>query len=320
MELRDLDLLSYAEKVWHFSSEKPWSARRGTPGQYKQVTIPMGSVEPFFWLNVVTDRCGNVLSMPKLIGRPCFGIVTAYLRHGCMDPVFIRRQQKTGPSKCGRCRVQSACHNLAKDRIHSTPQLLAAYEKWKLGGGRKMFNSHLQLHANQGSFTAFVQLARTTIFTSSNDKVVADYYAKRDADMLEKDRIRKIAERRMSRKKGVVDRKLVEQSLEERNRRRALLDEATKHPSRPYWMSKLAPNSSSIIADAWLAQYLLSIAHRPITPGQVAKAMMSRKSYQNWNKNSLRSRLRKDLVRVAQLEALVLPGEQNPVWDKFDPP
>ena len=96
MKLRDLDLKSYNEKVRLFSQDKPWEAKRRrasngatreeriAQGEYKTFTVPMRNGADFGWYDVKTDSAGNVTSMPLLVGRPCFGIITARLRHGSL--------------------------------------------------------------------------------------------------------------------------------------------------------------------------------------------------------------------------------------------
>lgn len=319
MTLQKLDALSYAGKINAFSAETPFSHRKRISGnKYMSFKISMVRTE-FEPSEVITDGVGNVSAMPPLIGRPCFGIITAYLRHGSMEEIYVRRMRKTRPSRCGRCGVQRACHGLAKERIKSSPILIEKVAEWVKKGGRGMFKSDSQLRTGKGSWTSLTWNAASISFISSNDMVVMSHSQAKKIEIFAKDRERKRIARKKARQDGIVDADLVAQAIVERERRQMYLEAARKNSAAPHWIKRLPDGSAEKIADAWLTQYLLSVARRKTNPNRVASAMQFQNKYRSSNKDSLRARLAVDLPRVAVLERLALPGSTQPVWPAFRP-
>lgn len=333
MSLRDLDNKSYDGKIWLFSQLKPWQARRNRSsigetneeriarGRYEFYTIPMRNQSDFGWYDVKTDKKGNVTSMPLLVGRPCFGIITARLRHGTLADTIIRRGKFAGtvPSRCGRCNVHDACHRLVDERITAKPVIADAVKNWANKGGRDIFKTQEAFHANRGSWTTLVQTVRNNVFTSVNDQAVAASWIAEEKARLERDRIRKAEERRKARRRGIIDFDLAKQAMVERNDRIVRLEHARKHASPPHWITKLNDQSSTIIADAWMTHYLLRAAKNITNPSSIATKMMKRGRYRHLAHGSLRARLKNDLARAIQLDLIILDGETLPIWKPFLP-
>lgn len=333
MNLRDLDTKSYDGKVWLFSGPKPLEGRRRrssvgetheeriAKGDYESFTIPMRNQGDFGWYDVKTDKKGNITSMPLLVGRPCFGIITARLRHGTLTDTTIRRGKfvRMVPSRCGRCNVHDACHRLVDERIKASSDIEEAVKVWSKKGGRNIFETQEAFHANRGCWTTLVQTVRNKVFTSVNDQAVAASWIAEEKARLEKDRIRKAEERRKARRRGVVDFDLAKQAMVERNDRIVRLEHARKHASPPHWITKLNDQSSTNIADAWMTHYLLRSAKNITNPSSIATKMMKRCRYRHLAHGSLRARLKNDLARAIQLEIIVLDGETSPIWKPFLP-
>ena len=61
--------------------------------------------------DIQTDGQGNILNMPLLIGKPCFGIPTGYLRERCAPPILANGRYFPS-SKCHGCKVRAGCHKV----------------------------------------------------------------------------------------------------------------------------------------------------------------------------------------------------------------
>jgi hypothetical protein len=72
-----LERLTHAEKVQHWGTENPWDGLK----------LPR-DVPAIKTGHILVDPAGNIVKMPPLIGRPCFGQVTAFLRHGGHQPFW----------------------------------------------------------------------------------------------------------------------------------------------------------------------------------------------------------------------------------------
>jgi hypothetical protein len=312
LTLEELDTASWDEKVFAFAGLSPWRQNRIRIRMPNKVTIDQNDMR--------TDGRGNVLDMPSLVGRPCFGIITAVLRHGSTSDRWVARAKKMMPSRCGACKARLGCHRLASERILSSTELLRAFENWKNKGGRSMFASDKAYHAVKGSWTRLTQLVRTSPFSSVNDAVVAKYYTERRQEFLRKDRDRKKKERARARAAGIIDQELFDDIAIERDRRITRLGAAMHGPGAPRWMSKLHDHSCGLIANAWMGNVLLSLGGKKTNPSRIAQWMIDHGGNSGLGRDVLRQRVPDDLARARKLEKLVLPGASDPVWQPFTPP
>lgn len=266
---------------------------------------------------VVTDGHGNITAMPELIGRPCFGIVTAFLRYGSKEPVRSKRLRSPVPSRCARCKAGSACGRVAKERIRALDLAHGVLRGWHNKGGRSVFASLAAMHDARSIWTRIVQAARTAQFTNSNDDIVRSYWDGLEARERARDARRKQVERRKARAEGVIDQDLMDQVVIERERRSLALTVARLAPRPLHWISKLDDRSANIVASAWAARYLVTAAKKKMSAGRVAKEIIERGWVSGLTEASLRQRLPRDFERVDTLEKQARAGTQ--IWEPFKP-
>ena len=167
---------------------------------------------------------------------------------------------------------------------------------WSAQGGRNIFSTEMAFHSARGCWTSLVQTIQKLLFTSQNDDAVAAYWIADQNARLEKDRLRKIAERYKARRRGIVDMNLLKQALNERNLRIAQLECARKNPNPPYWVTKLNDSSSTVIANAWFTQFILRASLQASNPSRIATKLIMRRQFRHSTYGSLRARLKNDLV------------------------
>lgn len=306
MSLMHLDLESYDQKIWRFSTERPYT--------YRTKPIRVRNATTFSIQDIQISNDGNIEQMPELIGKPCFGIITAYLRHGAPE-AWSQKIKRLVPSRCGRCEVRDACISVCNVRILAVPAIATAVVEWNRKGGRSIFATPKSLHASRGSWTKVVQVARTAGFTNSNDsEVIAHWDREQQKLHVEEEKARRRALRK-SRAAGVLDDGLVALVMAERDKRAMYLKLERMAPNPPHWIAKLDDRSANMIASAWAARFLLRFQPRKITPGMVATRMLKDQMVSGITQPSLRQRLPNDFRRIAMLERSV-GGER--VWEKFD--
>ena len=88
--VRDLDLFSYEQKLRHFTIEDPWNPESGP--------LRFNGKAPNF---TVSFMGGEISRMTPLVGRPCFGILTALLRFRHAEK-HVRGRGYMPNSRCAR--------------------------------------------------------------------------------------------------------------------------------------------------------------------------------------------------------------------------
>lgn len=118
--VRELDLLTYREKIKHWNREDdPW---RPPSGSYRfNSKLP----EDFR----VQLSGGNIVNMPLVVGRPCHGIITAFFRY--KDSIkYVKGRGQQPASRCFECRYRSSCERIVRRRIAATPTVRDAFDHW----------------------------------------------------------------------------------------------------------------------------------------------------------------------------------------------
>ncbi len=305
-----LDLKSYDQKIWRFKDKEPYTHRK------KRVSVRNDT--PFDIKDVQITADGHIEKMPELVGKPCFGIITAYLRHGETE-VWSKIAKKMVPSRCGRCKVREACISVCNARIMAVPEIETAVIEWNRKGGRAIFATKASEHAARGCWTKLVQAARTHTFTSSNDAGLAALWAIEAEALKAKDAERKRKERKRARAAGIVDRELARAVIATRWERANLLNLARHVPGAPHWITKLADHSAELIASAWAARYLLKTRYKTVSAGKVAKFMEEHNWANGMAHDSLRARLVDDFKRIDAMEKRPIRVSGLMLWAPFDP-
>lgn len=301
-----LERMSPVQKIRHWSQHEPWSGIR-----VSQLTV-IGPNQ------IVMDADWNIIRSPLLVGKPCFGQPTAFARHGGVQPI-LHPVRGLIPSRCMRCTAKDACENVAKKRLRVTTEVQDAYRAFERAGGAYGLKHQADCPAAQRQFDALVQaLVRHGGFTNVNDSAVLAHYAHgkekaRQAAAQRKRRARLTAARR-----GDLDDDVLRLLDDHRRWREARLRLAIRTPGMFWRITRLPPSSAPVTADAWLARLLLQMRRAPVNNSSIAAQMMKLRLDRYTNHNSLRQRVERDLLRVDMLERLCLPGEESPVWPRFD--
>ena len=117
-KLLRLEQMSSAEKIRYWIQEKPWHMDGSRLRLPRIKEVPAGQIK--------VDN-GMVTRMPLVIGRPCFGQPTAFMRHGDGRLIYSPRRKSWHPTRCGRCPASQACQFVAEERLRSTPKVAELY-------------------------------------------------------------------------------------------------------------------------------------------------------------------------------------------------
>lgn len=303
-----LERMSHAEKLIHWGSKNPWVGLR-LPS--KVTHIPVSHVR--------IDNNGHITKMPKLIGRPCFGQVTAFLRHGGIQQTWIPRMKKWSNSRCMRCPVRTACEFVVNTRLNATPALRAAYQEWTSMGGRATTWQAAQPGIAMHRYRDLLRILDATVpFSSVNDKVAEAHYDQIEAARLKKDRIRNKRARARERDRKIQAGQFDDEVLGALNRERIWRRNehriARSHAGGP---RRLNGTSSHFDALVWLCKTRLELGGKAVNASSVAKELQLLGEEAERTHNALRSKVAGALGRVALLERTSLPGGSEPIWPKF---
>lgn len=305
-----LEQLTHAEKLRHWASLKPWAGTR-LPREVTQVKIG----------RIFLER-GKITKMQPLIGRPCFGQVTAVLRHGGHQPFWNARTRTMMNSRCMRCTVRPACEYVVDERLQVTPEIQQAHREWKRHGGREAtWKSDGPTHAENCYRELLRLLTGTVQFSSVNDPIAVAYYEEILSDRRNKDQDRQCRRRLIDRLKraraGEFDDEVIEVLHRHRIWRQFQHAAARQHEDGPRRLKQSPVNSSSFDAYVWLAKTRLTLQKKVPNDSNVAREMQSLGLELHRTHNALRDRVRRSLTRVALLERHQMPDRLEPVWPQF---
>ena len=304
---------NWAKDVFAAGMNDAWKGRR-----------PLKHQATFQWSDVITDGAGNVIAMPLLRDKWCFGRPEVYIRQ--IDRTKIRRfhwgTKEVAASRCGTCKITDVCGKLAGERVRSSLSLDTALKQWgdfcNANGGDRQFSgvagrywqSFLQAIADHGPWS------------SSND------------DLLAEDEKHRLIERRKAeaarKRKARADERACRQSLNlpptaefvaaalfERDQRCARLEGAAGDPRYAPSISKViadhAKATAAFTADAWMVDTLLREHGHKSNPSTIAKAMIKMDRHQGKAYQTLRQRVENDLRRARDCER----GSPS-LWTAFD--
>jgi hypothetical protein len=313
-KLLRLERMSSAEKVRHWVQEKPWEI------DGKGLKLPSVRAHPPSAFGL--DDRGNIIRAPFFIGRPCFGQVTAFLRHGGGQYVWSPRQKSWQPSRCTRCPLSKACEFVAEQRLEATVELKAAYREWRYLGGRN------QTWLPDGSWgPAAVRLPdilrelQRLAFKSIRDHDVQDHYERVVQAKLVQDRERKRRDRErheVAKARAGEITPAVEQVLEGHQRWRAVEHrKASSNLKAPPWLRRLPPDASMFDANVWLAYVRVWLRGHTPNPYSCAKELHVLGIAKDRSVNALRDRVGRSIERMHRLQRLRLDGAPGPVWPPF---
>ncbi|MCW1381968.1 hypothetical protein OLX02_03950 [Novosphingobium sp. KCTC 2891] len=302
-----IERLGHAEKVRHWSQEKPWAGLR----LKNQTTFEARQVR--------MDQLGHITEQPPLVGKPCFGQPIVYVRQGA-TLMHRNHDGAVRPTRCGRCKVREACVMVCHRRLNVTPEIGDAYRLFVgRGGAQGLQEKHLKAQAQVVFDRLVTQLIRHGQFNSVNDAHVSAHYDRERELHKARDAERKRAARAKRLASGFLDDGAMDLLCRHRLFRAHLLRELVNSQAQlPSRLAKMPPASVEVTADAWLAREVLKHTRQKVNASSVAREMIRMKPNRYANHESLRQRTSADLARVELLEGLVPPGAAGPVWPRFD--
>jgi len=299
----------HAEEVLRWGNAEPWKNNR------------LGSLpknKAFGPEHVQLDARGNIISMPRLLGRPCFGRVETRTRHGAKKTQRnIRGKIQEVESRCGRCLVRDACLKVVYTRISGNPMIASAFRKW-----------HSECMAGPGTptFTGprfgqlWVEVKQAIIdsgpFENANDAAVAEHEASKQERRRNQWRQSQRGIRASSIARGGPDTLMIRNAPAERDRRAQSLKNACRSSSASRAMKAWNDDTCDMIADVWLARTILQASRRKNGPTDIVKWLQTQGKDRGKSFGALRTRVNLDLKRLTAIEALEGP---TTIWPPFDP-
>jgi hypothetical protein len=308
LSVRHLDELDYLAKLRHWMRSDPWTPD-GARLYFKNPVVSRSAV-------IIRD--GHIESMPPLVGRPCFGIATAFLRY--RDHVRYTQRRGLQPAgRCADCKAREACAFVVERRLRSSASLTAAWTEWLQADGPAAFGK-----ANYGKSLArhrwhalYRELARHA-FRSSNDAVSVAHYHEQQRAQLEKDRVRQARKRKAARRQGIVDTVDLDLLEAAASTRRLRFSLALLHPDTPRELARLPGASVAELLDVWLGREVMRLRKvKPSAPNIARWIVETGRSNKSKNHAALSTRVDKDLKRIDTFESL--PWEGGVLLPPLDP-
>lgn len=276
---------------------------------------------PFGPDDVVMDHVGNIVRMPPVPQKECFGSIAAVLRHGA--PSTKGKSGKILINRCGNCSIMAACHKVVLHRISANPGIRAAVLDWSAvaqqarapifkftGRARKPWERVLAAITNRGRFQSVNDDVVRQFRKGEIERAVAQKEAAR-----RKDAERKRASRAQARVHGIIlpeARRTGEKAMAERHN---LLTAAVAKKKRPHFLRHCSAQTTENTANVWLARELLKEVGVQPTLGKIADWLIANGLAGGLGRASLRARIAKsDLPRIARLEE----GGLRAVWPPFN--
>ncbi|MEP1422794.1 MAG: hypothetical protein ABJK59_13585 [Erythrobacter sp.] len=291
------------------------------------------------WSDVKTDGQGNVIQMPLLKSKQCFGRIEYRMRHEKADAekMLLRGKMVPSETRCDRCRVKTkmteeSCGLLIRERIKSDPGILGALKNWRRAVDKAMADPiEKKVYSPRSSLFSRDQfghlwqdvldaIARRGRFANSNDEAVLVQIeeAKRRERKKRADKMRakREAERRELRaRQQPPPRKFVKAAWDECLKRRDQLMAARGAAGIGRQISRIADQACELTAYAWYYSELLGFRSLPIKPGSMAKWLVENELAPGQSYENLKVRLKRDIERAREIEE----GVYGHIWQPFDP-
>lgn len=308
---------NYRDEVMTWGNQAPWK-KLGIRVSHR-VTFPASAVK--------RDGQGNILSMPLLPRKPCFGRPEAFFRHG-RRVIQVRlpggRSVDSSKHQCGSCPkgVWQACAETSWERVQSDPAILKAFREWR-SFCQANFNGELR-YTGPASLLwgAFKEaIASRGPFLSSNDEElerqrVLEQAEKRRKWVEIKRRQREAMRAQARLAKQLPDKQFVSNLISERDRRRDTLLRVLGRSDQPPSRSKVPADkrmaTATITANAWAISKLLWASGEDPRPARIARLMVERGLSAGTTYPTLKARIANDLRRARECE-------RDGLWGTFDP-
>lgn len=307
----------YKDSVMTWGNQTPW----------KKLGVRLSHKVRFLPEDVVRDGKGNILSMPTLPKKPCFGRPEVIFRHGKRTQKRKLRNGRIVDSEshqCGTCPagVREACIRTAFERVKSDPNMDKAFSAWRDDCRAHYNGEYICTGLASLSWVAFKKaIAQRGPFDSPNDAAVAEQERQeRDAKRekwKDQKRLQRFRQHQLAQQaRQLPSQQFVSNLIEERDIRLDALLEVLGQSGQPPARAKVPADkreaTAVITANAWAVRTLLKAAGRDAGPGRVASLMTKHNLAAGVPASTLKARMKNDLKRVAGCE-------QDGLWKPFDP-
>ncbi len=320
----------------HFAGSDPLKVDR------RAISIKNGVT--FDATRIRVNRDGDIIRQPLLFGKPCFGVITAYLRHGVGHPTKEGQLAKVSGSRCGRCGVREACIKVNQKRMLANFNLSDAVRQWYAAGGSKLFRGK-ELPSMLAPWANIVKQAIEADFKSVNDKRVVAYWAEQDdgfpaREAARKREIRKIRQELWKRYEMTRYRRhnrsinhepyfvgddldLIDALHIERSKRIRSMKKACRSSEPGTWMSALSDGSIRFLVSAWAARILANSSRSQPHVGRemvrtTSEVMMKYEWCEGYAFKRLLVEVEDYLERIDWIDGDPITIRGILVWSKFD--
>lgn len=267
--------------------------RYGGPNPYRYAEggrCHLDQTEAISIADVETDGLGNIVEMPLLRRKPCFGRVERLGRalegeieafHRSQQAFLTKSASQIGkavnksrwtPPKCVRCpkTTGNACAEICDERLESAPEVRRRYHKWFefvenlpvqkrfIGAANVLWQCFLRAIEEHGGWT------------NVNDERIKIAAIEHKKAKGRKDAERKKANKKLKRQHPCSIEKnqdFICKAHEERDRRAEKLLELRAWKKGPTWIKSLKEENCERVADVWLARTLIGRAGEKVTGG-----------------------------------------------------
>jgi hypothetical protein len=309
--------MTYRDEVMTWGNQNPW----------KRLGIRVSHKISFRADEVKRDGRGNIVGMPFLQSKPCFGRPEAFFRHGSRTkPVKLPngRIVKGTNHQCGRCPggVRQACAETAWERVQSDAGVRRTFNEW-----------HQHCHAHFGGIFTYTgtasrpwgafkeAIAARGPFKNANDEKIEQWSLGAEERRKAKWRREKERQRNKQRTRLRAEQKMPTiryfvNLQDERDRRAGALLSVLGATDQPKSRSRVPKehrdSTARITANAWAVRELFREMGREIKPGTIARHMADNGLNAGVPYPTLKARIRNDLSRADECE-------RDGIWRPFDP-
>lgn len=298
------------------------------------------NVIDFEWDKISTDGKGNVLSMPLLPDKECFGKVEYVLRHGTKspEPKPIKGRMIDIETRCTRClkktpNTHASCNSLVRERITQNPKIELALKEWHADVKiqKQNPNRYDPIHTDPtrkfvgdilgAKWTAFkIAIIDHGRFTNANDEELKHEFERTEIARRREDARRQRLARELKRAELKMQGRPPSKEFQEAawmtcKLRTEQLKLARKIPGISFKISKMTDSGCELVSYAWYYKLFCEQMGKPCKAGSMARWLIDEGMCGNRSYATLKSRLGDDIKKAEMIDAAVY----GDIWPEFDP-
>lgn len=317
--------MQYIDEVRKFGGPKPYEGDEGRTNLSHKVK--------FFPADVKTDGKGNIIDMPLLPRKPCFGRPERYFRAmpdsrraAALEDQSLREFMRfiPGGTPCEKCPVNDACAAVTFERIDSVLGLNTRLEAWAEASEQFQGEKRFIISPARDAWAAFLDaIVSGGGWSSVNDARVAA--AAHEANERRLENRRTAAHRsRQARKRrhpsvppSIIDNRLIHAIDKESDRRRIRLLDLVSRKTGPRSIRSLKVENCLRLINVWKAQVSLAVAgHQHPRTCDIIAWLKQHAPISGVQEQSLPTIVNRAIERVAALQKEV---NGTYIWPPFCP-